>query len=329
MRKTILPFLAPFWLAFLGAQAQNDITVTAEDVPAADVQVAWVEPQALIPDLAGPDVTWAYNAVQTTRRDTLKWRDPATTPFVNQFSTSTVVSNFATYYRSAFDLPSLVPHIPKDLFDFGYLRAQNDGLYLLGNATPYREIVLPQSNDTLILFEQTSNTAPIEELVVPFPLAYGKTDLNLTYRYEIHGLRKRATGGVDTITIVRTLSKNFYADAYGKLITPDRNYARVVRLRTGIDGTDSMYVKSPFAGENQAIRLAAYHPIIYSWFADDIGTQKQWEVFRLVTTAEGTVQAYYKTDSLPLVYFKSTGKEVIQNAGVIPIEVRLSYPRPQ
>lgn len=323
MKTKILVIVALFtaW----SVRAQN-ISITAVDVPTNDAYIQYVEPQGLIPGLAGTNVTWAFTGLQTLKKDTIKWRNPAATPFVNQFSGATVVSNYATLYRHAYDLPTLVPHLPKDLFDLGYLEAGANGLYQMGNATKARMIILPATNDTLWLSEQISVSNPTPELVVPFPLEYGKTELGLHYRYVAKGVRTNGAGVYDSITIVRNIHKNFFADASGGLITPVRAYGNVVRLRTSIDGYDSLYVRNMLTNEHTAMRLSEYHPTVYSWFAQDLGAQKQWEVFRLTTTPNGAIEAFYKTDVQPLLNFTVPGVEVMQNAGVIKAEVRLSNP---
>lgn len=188
----------------------------------------------------GPSQVWDYSNAFVAPVDTgeMVISHPDSTPYSSYFPG-------ATYAVDLLEVGNT----------WGYFRVDSTGVYWLGNyhygPIVYAGVTYPTDTPSFI--------SP-REMFMPFPFSYG-TVIKDTSRAALT-LRKDTVIIIPTsiyLTRITHKYKTFTGDGYGKLITPNRIFSDVVRLKTTVHQIDTTLINGTFYSVDD------YSYNIYQW----------------------------------------------------------------
>jgi len=327
-RLRVILGLVVLSLFALRATAQTPIVSTDVPTPGTMIYRTFVDPQNLTPNFSS-GTTWDFSGVSTITRDSVLWYGPALTPYYNNpaynpnFSNADVVTRYAGFYIPT-GFNSIVP---TQLYDKAYLDVQPSGLFCLGNAVD--SFTSAPFNGVIGVVDSTTiGINPTAELIYPFPLGVG-VNTSSSYKQQIFSTRfyKSSVSGNDTVDyvkVVRSFTKTITVDQSGTLITPARSYNEAIRVKIEFVENDTMFRRIFNGTYVQNIATQTLHQISYVWLVPG-----EWEVFTLHQDINGqNLSAYYKGSPLPFVNFARDSVAFAENAGIVSVNVNLSFANP-
>ncbi len=312
--------------AFSGLWAQ---IVTSESVPpvGASLRYATVNPTSVTVGASGSGRVWSFSNVQVTGGYNVHWLE-ANTPL---FPEAGIESDYLAPYAYDYLSPQIRQYLPESFFRRGLFVVNANGVRMAANIG-LTDTVFVQ-NDTVVFTSVEAAYADEPMWILPLPCQFGTSVENRTYTQEIRAIRFNGSGRRDAIRIVRRITKSIEADGAGRLNTPYKTYLKVVRVRTAVHETDSLFITRA-DGTQQAFAFISAYPVRYAWYdANTAGAD--WEPMSIVVDSTGApLSAAFFTGALPIVRFSNysfdhDSTRIYENSGVVSLGVELTRPSNQ
>ncbi|MBL4655899.1 MAG: T9SS type A sorting domain-containing protein [Bacteroidia bacterium] len=239
--QLVLIYMIPFVVV-------AQVTITDEAVPRYEALILEIIDQDggpelfITPPIGDSASVWDYSNAFMLPLDTgsMSMVHPDSTPYGNFFPA-------ANYAIDLLEIPGT----------WGYFSIDSTGVYWEGNYHygPYDGYDL-----------DTNSTLTPPELFMPFPFSYGTVAEDTA----VGELYVRLPGSFfDTLVYRKTIKeKTFVGDAYGELITPDRTFPDVLRMKTTVHQLDSDFVYNPFTLKWDLVSSDDYWYNIYQFLVD-------------------------------------------------------------
>ena len=317
------------WMAALAVSGVRAQVVTSESVPpvGASLRYATVNPTSVMVGASGSGRVWSFSNVQVTGGYNVQWLD-ANHPM---FPEAEVESDYLAPYAYDYLSPQIRQYLPANFFRRGLFVVNADGVRIAANVGLSDSVFI--QGDTVVFTSVAAAYADDPMLVLPFPCQFGTSVENRAYTQEIRAVRFNGSARRDDIRIVRRINKSITADAAGRLNTPYKTYQKVVRVRTAVQETDSLYITGA-DGVEQAFAFVSAYPVRYAWY-DANASGADWEPMTIVVDSTGApLSAAFFTGALPIVRFSNysfdhDSTKIFENSGVVSLGVELTRPSSQ
>lgn len=222
MKKNLLHFIA----LLITTNALAQITITGADLPTTNglyVRDNVGNLNTIDLNVTGPNTTWDYSALTSNGLDTIDYMEVSSTNFAYQLYFN---SPFSPDYNSdlaidGIDFPS-IPLVPITITNVvNYFKvANNDGYYQTGFGASISGIPASIKYDP-------------RDKVLPLPCTFGLTEANqFEWLFEVPSLGAYGQNKTRTVEV----------DGWGTLMLPNGGNYDVLRVKSTIDGVDTIYI---------------------------------------------------------------------------------------
>lgn len=222
MKKNLLHFIA----LLITTNAWAQITITGADLPT--TSGLYIRDNAgnlntIDLNVTGPNTTWDYSALTSTGLDTVDYMEVSSTNFAYQLYFN---SPFSPDYNSdlainGVDFPS-IPLVPITITNVvNYFKIDNtEGYYQTGFGASISGIPASIKYDP-------------RDKVLPLPCTFGLTEANqFEWLFEVPSLGAYGQNKTRTVEV----------DGWGTLMLPNGGNYDVLRVKSTIDGIDTIYI---------------------------------------------------------------------------------------
>ena len=224
-----------FALLVLVARLNAQITVTQTSMPAADDTIRYSSAAATGLSLniqqKGASQSWDYSKLVANGQDIYRYAAANKTPYLLYF--------FNQIGLKTADSLGAGPIMLKNIYSF-YTK----------NATVFKQEGIGYSYQGFPLAAQNKD----DDEIYQFPLKYGDSDVStFNFRFAIPG---------NIFTYVQAGVRTNVVDGWGSIVTPYKTYPNVLRVKTLVNGTDSLitqFGKVPIPRRQ----------VIYKWLSSD------------------------------------------------------------
>ena len=222
-------------LCILVETAQGQISITQTSMPSANDTIRYSSVQAagiaLNLQQKGSSQSWDYSKLVANGQDIYRYASANTTPYLLYF--------FNQIGLKTADSLGAGPVMLKNIYSF-YTK----------NSTVFKQEGIGYSYQGIPLSAQNKD----DDEIYQFPLKYGDSDVSTyNFRFAIPG---------NVLTFVQAGVRTNVVDGWGSIITPYKSYPNVLRVKTLINGTDSLitqFGKVPIPRRQ----------VIYKWLSAD------------------------------------------------------------
>ena len=220
---------------FFVAVAQGQITITQSSMPSANdtIRYSSVQPAGVALNLQqkGPSQSWDYSKLVANGQDIYQYSSANNTPYLLYF--------FNQIGLKTADSLGAGPVMLKNIYSF-YTK----------NSTVFKQEGIGYSYQGFPLAAQNKD----DDEIYQFPLKYGDSDVSTyNFRFVIPG---------NLLTFVQAGVRTNVVDGWGSIVTPYKTYPNVLRIRTFVNGTDSLITQF---GRVPIPR----RQVIYKWLSAD------------------------------------------------------------
>jgi hypothetical protein len=220
---------------FFANFAQAQITITQTSMPSANdtIRYSSASPAGLNVSIQqkGPAQNWDYSKLTANGQDIYRYAAANSTPYLLYF--------FNQIGLKTADSLGAGPIMLKNIYSF-YTK----------NTTVFKQEGIGYSYQGIPLAAQNKD----DDEIYQFPLKYGDSDVSTyNFRFVIPG---------NVLTFVQSGIRTNVVDGWGSIITPYKTYPNVLRVKTLVNGTDSLitqFAKIPIPRRQ----------VIYKWLSAD------------------------------------------------------------
>jgi PKD repeat protein len=217
------------------AAAQGQITITQTSMPSANDTIRYSSAAAggggLNLQQKGESQSWDYSTLVANGQDIYRYASANTTPYL-------------LYFRNQIGLKTA------DSLGAGPIMLKNIYSFYTKNSTVFKQEGIGYSYQGIPLSAQNKD----DDEIYQFPLKYGDSDVSTyNFRFSIPG---------NIFTYVQAGVRTNVVDGWGSIVTPYKTYPNVLRIKTLVNGTDSLITQF---GRVPIPRSQ----IIYKWLSTD------------------------------------------------------------
>lgn len=222
-------------LSCLSAGLFAQITITQTSMPNSGDTLRYSTASATGVNLnisqKGASQNWDYSALKASGQDIYRYQSSNNTPYI-------------FYFRNQIGLKTA------DSLGAGPVMLKNIYSFYTKNSTVFKQEGIGYSYQGIPLSAQNKD----DDEIYQFPLQYGDSDVNTyNFRFVIPG---------NLLTYVQAGVRTNIVDGWGSITTPYKTYANVLRVKTLVNGTDSIITQ---LGRFPVQR----RQVIYKWLSAD------------------------------------------------------------